>query len=139
MGNVLDQEQFREAIRKVVAGANGAIKAPTNRNQLRERMLQLRPKPFPTAQAHHDFVWAQRKWFARHGIDVNDPAFGRWVAENDHILWHKKMEPTFDKFWEDYIELERLNIANGGGAFTVQELLDKLAEARQTYTVNNGQ
>ncbi len=138
MGNILDQEQFREAIRKVVSGANGAIKAPVNRNGLRDRMLQLRSKPFPTAQAHHDFVWAEREWFAGHGIDVNDPAFGRWVSEADHKLWHERMSPKFNEFWDEFIKREKAITAGGGLPFSVQEVLDKLAEARSRYTVNNG-
>ena len=88
--------------------------------------------------AHHDFIYAEKEWFAEHGLDVSDPAFGRWVSLEDHKLWHNKMSPTFNEFWKDFIKLEEKQIEQGGSKFTIQQILDKLAEARSTYKVTNG-
>lgn len=69
-----------------------------------------------------------------YGIDVNDPAFGRWVGQLDHDLWHNRMPTKFNDFWEEFIQAE----ARRDTPYTVGEILDKLAEARSTYSVNSG-
>ena len=102
-------------------------------------MKVIKKKPFATAEAHHDFPWQFQQWFAKHGLDVNEPAFGRWVSEFDHIAWHNKMMPKFNDFWDNFWQQERIQIMNGGPPFTKQEIIDKLAEARALYPVINGQ
>ena len=72
-------------------------------------------------------------FFVSNGINVNDPAFGRWVNAIDHNTWHNKSSPKFNDFWKDFIEDEDgLPIA-----LTINEILDKLAEARSRYPVTN--
>jgi hypothetical protein len=45
------------------------------------------------------------------------------------------MTPKFNEFWEQFIELERESIRSGLPPFTKQDILDKLAEARDIYTI----
>jgi hypothetical protein len=99
-------------------------------------MLQVGPRPsFSKPQAHHDFPWKHVEWFAQHGIDVNNPAFGRWVTEREHILWEKQLPITYEKYWDLVREEETAR----GILFTIQELLDKLAQARAQFPVLSGQ
>ena len=94
MGVTMEQHQFSRYLREVLARNGGAISPPVKHGELKKRMLAAGPKPnwgkrppklckdgkyrsYDTAQAHHDFPWAEKDWFARHGLDVNNPAFGR--------------------------------------------------------------
>jgi hypothetical protein len=146
MGVKMEQHQFDDFIRKVLTSQPGPIPVPTNRNLLRERMLQLSTAPswgvrkagkrWPSiAEAHHDFPFNQARWFADHGIDVNNPAFGRWVSHNDHNLWHNKATPKFNEFWDEFILRENDFRIENGRPYSTQEILDELARARQIYVV----
>jgi hypothetical protein len=146
MGVKMEQHQFDEFIRKVLTSQPGPIPVPANRNLLRERMLQLSTAPswgvrkagdrWPSiAEAHHDFPFNQARWFADHGIDVNNPAFGRWVSHNDHNLWHNRATPKFNEFWDEFILRENDFRIENGRPYSIQEILDELAHARQIYVV----
>jgi len=63
-------------------------------------------------------------------MDINDPIFGRWAREDDHIRWHNHTNPKFNDFWEMWIDELGIKIP------TKQQVLDKLAEARNIYTIN---
>ena len=54
-------------------------------------------------QAHHIFPkWSKlRKFFDSHGIDVNNPAFGKWMPRDKHV---GKFSSEYNKLWEKYIE-----------------------------------
>ena len=70
------------------------------------------------------------------GINVNNPAYGRWVHTKDHEVWHSG-DPAgqggeFHQFWLDFFELEGDAI---GGRYTIQQILDKLVECRQQFTL----
>jgi len=96
---------------------------------------RLAPGDIPRGyQAHHDFVWKEREWFARRGIDVNNPAFGRWVPDELHKKWHNQ-HPKFNDYWENLRLLEENRIGQGLPPFTRQELIDKLIEVRTIYSV----
>ena|GEM_PF-3903416 len=131
LGVALDEDNFKMAIARVMVGGNGPI-APYTRDRqhriLKQRMLAFKPKPFADAHAHHDFPWAFRDWFALHGIDVNDPAFGRWVSRTDHDRWHLE-EPKFNDFWQEYIDIE----TETGVRYTKQQIIDMLIEAPSIY------
>ena len=136
MGVVVEREQFKDTIRKILTAANGPIAEYKNWQHrfLKKRMKAIQKTPFPTAQAHHDFPWIFQKDFAKVGFDVNDPAFGRWISQLDHNVWHTQMPKKYNDFWKDFFDLAKREKRT----VTKQEVLDKLAEARSIYTVNNG-
>ncbi len=135
MGITMEAEQFGLFLRKALASSGGPIPVPKTHGNLRKAMKAAGPVPtLYKVQAHHDLPWALRKWFAEHGVDVNNPAFGRWVADSDHDLWHKRMIPKFNDFWKAWIANER----NLPAPYTFQQIMDKLAEARAIYPVTSG-
>jgi len=101
-------------------------------------MRQSGPQPAFNVKAHHDFPWAERVWFASRGIDVNNPAFGRWVSEIDHKFWHERAVPKFNDYWKNVRQIERDRIAGGGGPFSIDEILQKLSDCRSQYPVTTG-
>lgn len=131
LGTVLDSNDFGLAIGRIMTSGNGAIKVPTRQQTLADRMKKLVPKPSALHHAHHDLIWEEVEWFADHGIDVNNVAFGRWVDDATHKLWHRQMTPKFNDFWKEFIQIER----NGGPRYSKQQILDKLAEARSIYSI----
>lgn len=128
-GTVLDEDGYLQTIRRILTGPGGPVQVPTWRGQLEYQMSKRVPRPNGPHIAHHDLIWARRDLFARSGIDVNDPAFGRWAPKANHDRWHYEMNPSFNKFWNDWWEQNRVdNIIP-----TKQQVLDKLAEARSIY------
>jgi hypothetical protein len=133
MGVTMEQNQFKMAILRVLRSDAGPVPVPTNRGLLRDRMEALTPKPSFYVEAHHDFPWEFAKEFATHGIDVNNAAFGRWATTTDHYQWHNRMTPKFNDYWEDFWQQEAQF-----GPYTKQTILNKLAECRSIFTLNNG-
>jgi len=134
-GVLMEDYNLKLFLREALSGAEGPIKPPRWRNGLKYKMKRLAPGDIPKGhQAHHDFVWKQREWFADHGIDVNNPAFGRWVPKKLHKKWHNQ-EPQFNKFWENIIEEERVWRDAGNPPYTRQKMLDLLIEVRTLYPV----
>ncbi len=139
MGVTMEQEQFSAFMRKAMASGGGPVPVPTDREGLRNAMRRSGPQPaLNNVRAHHDFPWAERVWFASRGIDVNNPAFGRWVSEIDHKLWHERAVPKFNDYWKNVRQLERDRIAGGGAPFSMDEILQKLSECRSHYPVTTG-
>lgn len=88
-------------------------------------------KPNDSFHAYHDFSWEHRKWFANHGINVNAPAFGRWVHKIDHDAWHKGAGGGgFNDYWKAFMEEED---ALGASRKTVLDILAKLEECRLQF------
>jgi hypothetical protein len=85
-------------------------------------------------ETHHDFPWQQKKWFADHGIDVNDAAYGRWVKKEEHRSWHGWRGGEFNAWWRAVQDAE--NDLGGGRLFTKQEIIQKLIECRQKFPDN---
>jgi len=53
-------------------------------------------------QAHHNFPWTFREWFAKRGINVNNPNYGRWVEgtpPGSHQIW----SAAYEDEWAEYI------------------------------------
>lgn len=72
---------------------------------------RLGPKPphLKKPQAHHDLPQAERfqKHWNRLGIDIDDPAYGRWVEggpNGNHQKWSYEFNKEWDKFFEKYPE-----------------------------------
>jgi hypothetical protein len=135
-GVLMEDYNMKLFLREALSGAEGPIKPPRWRNGLKYKMKRLAPGDIPKGhKAHHDFIWAEREWFAQRGIDVNNPAFGRWVPDELHNKWHNQ-EPKFNSFWRDVIAEEKYNIRfNAGSPLTRQQIIDKLIEARTLYSV----
>jgi hypothetical protein len=76
LGGVLDEYSWGETIRRVLTSGSGPVNPPTWRGELAYYMKKLVPKPGNNFRAHHDLIWAERVWFAKHGIDVTTSPLG---------------------------------------------------------------
>lgn len=131
-GTILDQHQFTSSIRRAF-NAGGPVREPGwwSRGGLKKRMQAVTPRPSDTHIAHHDFPWEFKENFARHGINVNDPAWGRWVHPEDHDLWHAGAGGgDFNRFWADFFNAEEdIN------PYTITQILAELARCRAQFPV----
>jgi hypothetical protein len=132
-GTVFDDFGYSEFLRKVFTSDSGTVRVPLDgeRGKLAQKMHQIAPRPSKLHEAHHDFPWAQRRWFAEHGLDVNDPAYGRWVKKEEHRGWHGWKGGEFNAWWAA-VELEEKSL-DGGRLFTKQEIIQKLVACRQQF------
>ena len=85
----------------------GNVSTIGGRGQLRTNMLKEGPAPGPGYQAHHGLPWANKGYFDRAGININDPQYGRWV-NNAHQSWSYR----YGKVWSDYISRHPIPDAN---------------------------
>ncbi len=134
-GTVFDEFGYSEFLRKVMSSDSGPVRVPLEkeRGKLAQRMHQITPRPSSIHEAHHDFPWAQRRWFSDHGIDVNDPAFGRWVKKEEHRGWHGWRGGEFNAWWRA-VEAEEIAAREQGGLMlTKQQIIQKLVECRQQF------
>jgi hypothetical protein len=53
-------------------------------------------------EAHHDLPRAFRERFEAEGLDVDDPAFGRWV-EGGPVGGHQKWSAEFNAEWRAFL------------------------------------
>jgi len=138
-GTVYDEYSYAVFLRHVLSSDSGPIAVPLEgqHGQLKSAMLKMQdgyPKPTGgTFDAHHDFPWAHREWFANHGIDVNDPAYGRWVATDIHGQWHGNRGGQFNAWWGEWIEQEKNVMSQRGHPYTMQEIFQKLIDCRQEF------
>ncbi len=140
MGITMDEFSFSENLRRSLSTSGGPITAPTEHSGLRKAMEELGPKPTGKFTAHHDFPWEFKDRFARRGIDVNNPAFGRWVTEYDHWTWHSGpfgIGGQFHNEWRIFFNNEAVNAANGS-VYSYVEIIDKLASIRAQFSVTGG-
>jgi hypothetical protein len=154
MGVMMEEKNFSESLRKALSTSGGPIDPPTKKmhGDLRKAMEAIGPKPkwgktapklcrdgkyrsYEIAEAHHDLAWKHRNWFAKHGLNVNNPAFGRWASKADHYIWHNEMSPNFNEVWDAYKLSEDEIVENGGNPFTAAEILQKLQEVRSIFVV----
>ena len=71
-----------------------------NRCKLGNNMINSRntpPQDGNNYHAHHIFPQKFRKFFKSIGIDVDDPQFGIWVEEHEHLTNAR----SYNKLWED--------------------------------------
>ena len=73
-----------------------AGKKPT----LRDRM-RAPPANMKRPQAHHDLPQKFRNKFEKAGLDIDDPAYGRWV-EGGPVGGHQKWSGAFQDEWEEF-------------------------------------
>ena len=95
------------------------------------------PRPFfhkSNFVAHHDFPWEFVRDFAKRGIDVNEPEFGRWIPRQTHSEWHKPVVGSqggrFNQHWRSFFEREQIDARNGI-SYTVTEVFDELVNVRE--------
>jgi hypothetical protein len=141
IGTVFDDEGYSMFLRKVVTSESGPITPPTRRATLKDRMAAISPRPggllgWMKYEAHHDLPWEMKEWFARHGIDVNDAAYGRWANKADHKAWHQGdgRGGAFNAWWRKVEDDERLDMLNGNSPLTKLQIIEKLEECRSIFT-----
>ncbi len=107
---------------KSVSGAkvSGPTGAPNNVGSLRSRMGEP-PAGMLKPQAHHDLPQKFASKFEAKGIDINDPAYGRWV-EGGPVGNHQKWSAAFNKEWERFF-------AKSPEA-TREQIIDKMNQLR---------
>lgn len=131
VGTVLDEFALSKFIGKLIAKDGSKINVPKREKGLKQAMKRRVPKPGDLFEAHHDLPWSERAWFAERGINVNNPAFGRWAHKNEHDVWHKGAGGgEFHQFWYDFMEEEAT-----GPRKTVLDILAALEECRQRFPV----
>ena len=136
IGTVFDDEGYSLFLRKVLTSDSGPIAVPTRRATLKDRMAAISPRPgglfgWMKYEAHHDFPWEMKEWFARHGIDVNDAAYGRWANKADHKAWHQGAGGGLYNSWWLAIEA---NEKASGVILTKLQIIEKLEECRSIFT-----
>lgn len=78
-------------------------------------------------EAHHDLPRQIKGWFAEHGIDVNDAAYGRWASKADHKAWNQGANGgAFNAWWLEIKAAEKQAMDDGGAALTKIEIIEKL-------------
>jgi hypothetical protein len=126
-----------------LANRGVVIKAATKHSGLRRAMLAfdtaslppvilpsgtafpppVRPANLSDYHAHHMLQWFRKDWFAAHGLDVNDPRFGRWVAHARHSSNHYE----FNTEWGNFIDREHIKgTLNSAGEreYTQEQILE---------------
>ena len=140
IGTVYDDEGYSMFLRKVLGCDSGSITPPTRRATLKDRMAAISPRPgglfgWLKYEAHHDLPWQMRDWFADHGIDVNDAAYGRWANKTDHKRWHKGANGgEFNDWWLSIKADEAVSIRGGSDPLTKLQIIEKLEECRGKFT-----
>ena len=90
---------------------------------LRDRMGEPPPgmlKP----QAHHDLPKKFRSRFEQAGLDIDDPAYGRWV-EGGPIGDHQRRATEFNREWERFFDRYPTP--------TREQILDHMMDVRKRY------
>jgi RHS repeat-associated protein len=96
--------------------------AKAGKKTLRQRM-GTPPASMTNPQAHHDLPQADRfkPHWNREGLDIDDPAHGRWVEgtpPGKHQNWSKKFNDEWDEFFDKNPKATR------------EQILDKMNELR---------
>ncbi len=91
-------------IRQWVASHIGSVSPPTDPRGLRLAM-GAPPRGMQNPQVHHELPWKFKDWFAGpgRGLNVNDPAFGRWV-EGTPPGQHQNWSWAYNDAWETFIQ-----------------------------------
>jgi hypothetical protein len=76
------------------------LECATKSGPLRTRMGDP-PAGMRKPQAHHDLSQKFRDRFERAGLDIDDPAHGRWV-EGSPVGRHQNWSPEFNREWERF-------------------------------------
>jgi hypothetical protein len=103
------------------AESAGDAAKTTGKGKLRDR-LGTPPAGMKNPQAHHDLPRKHREKFEDAGLDIDDPAHGRWVEgtpPGKHQNWSKKFNDEWDKFFDGF---------EGKQPPTAKEILDKKNE-----------
>jgi hypothetical protein len=125
---ILEQAGVDDGVIKLLV-YGGELQYAKAREVLKDRMKRAgNIPPSGLHQAHHDFPWEFREWFAAHKIDVNDAQYGRWSHPDDHKRWHNE-NPKFNDVWEEFIFDSAGNATNR----SKQEILEKLSDMRSNY------
>ena len=65
----------------------------------RKKQAESAPAGMTNPQVHHDLPQKHRRWFESKGIDIDDPAYTRWVqGGNPHQRWTRAFNDEWDRF-----------------------------------------
>ncbi|MFG0304576.1 MAG: hypothetical protein ACF8Q5_00005, partial [Phycisphaerales bacterium JB040] len=132
----------------------GVIWYPTGQSSYRiarqNKIDQTTPnyaaKPEGDFHLHHDFPVAYEKWFLAHGIDINHPAFTRWIHRSTHnkVLhtkigeWHHSVSGTgggrWNVEWKQFIDDEVLVAGEFG--YTREQVIQKMEQLRADIPID---
>ena len=95
----ITKQQYDDAL---AAAAKIAKKEAPKTGPLRSRMGNP-PAAMKNPQAHHDLPQAFRQKFEKAGLDIENPAFGRWV-EGSPQGTHQNWSRAFNNEWQAFFD-----------------------------------
>ena len=97
------QRQGKELTPPKSSGSiKGGSRTTSATGRLRSRLGDP-PSNMKKPQAHHDLTQKYRKKFERAELDIDDPAFGRWV-EGGPVGNHQKWSAEFNREWGNFFK-----------------------------------
>lgn len=111
IGTILDSPRLRKCLPEGVYDQLKSIRSKLDDLFAPKRGLRARmgdpPSGMIKPQAHHDLPQADRfqPHWNRAGLDIDDPAFGRWVEGGpvgDHQKWSKTFNDEWDAFFDQF-------------------------------------
>lgn len=76
-------------------------------------------------ESHHDLPQEFRDEFSARGLDIEDPAYGRWV-EGGPGGGHQRWSREFNKEWREFFR----RFPESGPGPTREQVLDRMRELR---------
>ena len=105
------------------------LSPPTNRFHLKQAMGAA-PSDMIAAHAHHELPFEFVEEFAKLGLDVNDPQYGKWAEDVFHRAVHARYNDMYEAYnsaWARWLRNTRSEL------ITKESALAKLAELRGQY------
>ena len=111
-------------VANTIDAGRAASGGPGAKGTLRDRLGDP-PPGMQNAQAHHDLPQARRfrEHWERAGLDINDPAYGRWVSGSPPGN-HQKWSHAFNKEWDRFFEYNK--------KATREEILEHMNKLRKS-------
>jgi hypothetical protein len=117
-----DLDEAARAARTQPHGAGSVPAVNTSSGKPLRVRMGAPPKGMKKPEAHHDLPKAFREEFEKRGLDIEDPAYGRWV-EGGPIGGHQKWSKEFEMEWKAFFRM----VPNAKKA----EILDKMNQLRR--------
>ncbi len=86
-----------------------SVDPPTDRGGLRKNMGD---PPGEGYHAHHMLPWKFKEYFAKAGLDVNDPQYGSWIKEERHLGFSYDYNQKWGEFIAEHPLSDKTNILN---------------------------
>ena len=120
----INQVENATDVAKTIDAGRAASSGTGAKGSLRNRLGE-KPPGMRNAQAHHDLPQAkefQAHW-KRVGLDINDPAYGRWVSGSPQGR-HQNWSHAFNKSWREFFRINK--------NATREEILDHMYKLRKS-------